>query len=682
MLLKITATILLLSGCLSGMGCRTSSELKGRLAELTAPRLARSAGGGYATTDTYLRALEIASPSLRVIAAVSPLPKEDAILFVAPNQNAETELTYRAIASLSWPHEVGALHCGLGGVNSGQPTLLFKPRAGQKVRWLLFYQLTPPAQSAIAAEIGPHLKLIAIEEVSRKEGGGINLFPGSAVPPACGPWPEDRLENKETSRHDTQAGGTALPGVSSHGTGKGFLLLAVALLLLLFAGLGGSLLLLPNKSRGDAAELFGLSFLLGSAVVSVLLFIFGLLLLGVYLRWTVAALCVLLGLAGLWRRGLPFKPHQLLPATATGWLLLAFSVIQVIAVALLCFWRVLGWDGLFNFESKARLALLNGGVIPHELFSDPSRTWMLQSYPLLLPLTESWLYLWLGRADQELIKIIFVLFFAAALCLLHGGAQRLGVEGWRRFIAPLLVSTTPLLLIGDGSASSGYADFPLAVFYLAAVVWLMEFWRSGDGKALQLAGVLLASACWLKQEGAILWLCVMGMVAAKSLFARAVRRDWRQLVMAALPGLLVIVGWQTFLWFANSAADAQFLPLGLSTLRANAWRLPQIAQAVFGEFTNWRHWGGFWLMTLAAFFYLLWRRERRMLILPLAVLLPVAIYSGVYVFSIWPSFLMHLQSSFPRLLIHVSLVTLLNISAGSSYLRIQRVRWRAKRLAK
>ena len=163
--------MLLVFACLAWAGCRASSEINQRLAMLAAPPLARSSGGSYATTDTYLRTLEIASPSLRVLAAVSPLPKDDAILFVAPApdlapalDHAETELTYRAVASLSWPHEVGALHCGLGGANGGQPTLLFQPRAAKTVRWLLLYRLAPSKQSIVKAEIGSHLKLIPIEE--------------------------------------------------------------------------------------------------------------------------------------------------------------------------------------------------------------------------------------------------------------------------------------------------------------------------------------------------------------------------------------------------------------------------------------------------------------------------------------------------------------------------------------
>ena len=158
-MLRITATFLL-SGCFLWAGCRAASRFNGRLAELVAPPRARSSGGAYATTDTYLSPLEIAEPSVRVLAAVSPLPKEDAVLFVAPNQDAETELVYRVVASLSWPHEVGALHCGEG----VRPSLLFESRGGRKVRWLLLYRLAPGQALTVTAEVGPHLKLIPVPE--------------------------------------------------------------------------------------------------------------------------------------------------------------------------------------------------------------------------------------------------------------------------------------------------------------------------------------------------------------------------------------------------------------------------------------------------------------------------------------------------------------------------------------
>lgn len=440
-----------------------------------------------------------------------------------------------------------------------------------------------------------------------------------------------------------------------------FLLLTIALLLLLLAGLGLSLLLLPKRQTG-AAELFALSFLFGSAIISLSSLLLGFLVSGLWLRGSVALLCVAIGLLGIRQRSLKLQSGNF--DGSTKWLL-ALAAVQIAAVAWLSSVRVLGWDGLFNFEIKARLAFQNGGVLPLEFFSDPSRSWTLQSYPLLLPLTESWMYLWLGRADQHLVKLLFLFFFASALCLLCTGNRLFSLRSWQRFVSLLLVFTVPSLLIGDGSASSGYADFPLAVFYLASVIYLAEFWRTGEFSALRLAAALAGAGCWLKQEGAILWFCVMILAAIRLIQIRADWRKWTELAKAAIPGLLIILGWQAFVRWASLPDIKQFSSLSFAMLRSNLWRVPLIIEAVFRELTNWRHWGALWLIALAAIVWLFWRRNRSEALLPFAVLLPMAFYASIYVFSLWPSFITHLESSFPRLLIQLSLVSVWCVVAAA-----------------
>jgi len=146
-------------------GCESLFKVNQQMTNVVARQpLARSAGGPYATTDTYLRSLEIPNPSERVLAAVAQLPENDAMMFIAPGRTPEIELTYRVIASLSWPREVGALHCRLGDATTSEPELLFQPRKEKRIRWLFFYRTSPPAGSKSVTEIGPHLKLVPIEE--------------------------------------------------------------------------------------------------------------------------------------------------------------------------------------------------------------------------------------------------------------------------------------------------------------------------------------------------------------------------------------------------------------------------------------------------------------------------------------------------------------------------------------
>ena len=49
-------------------------------------------------------------------------------------------------------------------------------------------------------------------------------------------------------------------------------------------------------------------------------------------------------------------------------------------------------------------------------------------------------------------------------------------------------------------------------------------------------------------------------------------------------------------------------------------------------------------------------REQQALILVAAILMPVALYGGIYIFSAWPNYRYHVTSSLPRLMMDVALV--------------------------
>lgn len=438
-----------------------------------------------------------------------------------------------------------------------------------------------------------------------------------------------------------------------------FLLLSLALSVQMLAGFGVSRLILRHQSSAGLTESFALSFLLGIAFVSCLLFLLGLVVPGKGLRWYVTAICLVVGWIGWRRQKLQIRFHDLWPQTLPGQLLLAINLIQISVVGWLCSVRVLGWDGLLNYEVKARWAFLQNGALPLSYFSDPSRDWSHQDYPLLLPLAESWLYLWIGRADQQVAKIIPWMFFVSAACLLHAAGRRFVANQWQRFVAPLIVFCVPLLLVGDGSVSTGYADYPMAVFYLGTIMFVLEFWLSENFDALQMAGLLSAAGCWLKQDGIILWTCMAILVCLKVLVEfKHWKHDWRKwwkLATALSFGLLVFIGWRGFMGVVGARARMEIQPVELETLRDNVWLVPVIIKGVTLEFLTTRHWGIFWPITFLSIGWMLLRhRNRQAVILALAVMLPVLAFASLH-------FFFH-GSPLTRLLIHISLVAAMTIA--------------------
>ncbi len=442
-----------------------------------------------------------------------------------------------------------------------------------------------------------------------------------------------------------------------------FILCALALMLLLAAGIGISLIIAPRDDSMSLTELLSLAVLFGAAFISLTSFFFGFVLSGRGLRWAIAAMCIILALVGIRARRPVVALHGLRRRSRITWLMLGLLTSEIGIVAALAYQRVLGWDGLLNWEIKARLAFLNGGVIPLSYFSDPSRTWSLQPYPLLLPLTEAWLYGWLGRPDQEWVKVVPLVFYIAALGLLCAGSLRRGSQGWWRFLPALLLITVPIVSIGDGSASSGYADFPLSVFYLGAIIFLMDYDATGRRAALFVSGCLGGILCWVKPEGAILWLCLMVLSGIKALQ----RRDRLVLLLTLAPGVILLSMWQTFVHVVEPPIGDNFLPVNPLTLWSQVGRTPVIAQAVLSHLIDWKNWGVLWPTSFLAGLWVVTRPHRNhLLALPVLVFLPICLYSSIFFFSAWPSFVTHLDSSFPRLLLHVSPAAVLMIGCGIS----------------
>src|SRR5262249_44920200 len=145
------------------------------------------------------------------------------------------------------------------------------------------------------------------------------------------------------------------------------------------------------------------------------------------LQGLVSVVCISLGIVG-WNLRTPLQIRS-----KPKWfevLLIAVIAIEIAIVFYLSFVHTLGWDGLLNWEIKARYAFANGGVLPAAYFSDTGRAFSHPEYPLAIPFTELWLYLWLGESNQFCAKPIFPMFYLAGTFLVAAFAARLSGRTW------------------------------------------------------------------------------------------------------------------------------------------------------------------------------------------------------------------------------------------------------------
>jgi hypothetical protein len=417
----------------------------------------------------------------------------------------------------------------------------------------------------------------------------------------------------------------------------------------LFAAGYGLLALLVRRSvRLSLTEQIAFSWLFGTGAVSLLLWVFGFLAAGLLLQGLVSVVCISLGMVG-WKLKTPLhicsKPR---------WfevVLTAVITVEIAIVFYLSFVHTLGWDGLLNWEIKARYAFANGGVLPAAYFSDTGRAFSHPEYPLAVPFNELWLYLWLGESNQFCAKTIFPTFYVAGTFLVAAFTARLSRRTWLGLLMAALLFFVPQITVEVGCASAGYADFPLSAFYLAAAGCLFCASKQGNDVFFRLYAASLALLPWVKRDGLILWT----VAAACGVFVILRTRKSPLSFFAFLPGIVIICGWRLYLTATHALQAVDFLPFNLETLRTHLNRALPLLSALVAEFCSLPTWSLFWFIVAVALLYALPRmRDPGVVVLLVALVAPIVLYLSLYLFSSWPNYLDHVGLSISRLLMQVA----------------------------
>ena len=436
-----------------------------------------------------------------------------------------------------------------------------------------------------------------------------------------------------------------------------------ACLLIFVAGFGTALLILKNSSGINLLECFCLAWPFGVGITSLSLWIVGGFSSDLFLQTIVSAICLALALAG-WRSSQRAR-NQLrlpLPRTTAEWVLAVIVGLEIATIVVVSFKHTLGWDGLLNWEIKARYAFFNHGVLPASYYSGGGRAFSHPEYPLAIPFAELWLYLWMGEPNQLLVKIIFPLFYAGGALLLALFVARLTGKRWMGLLIAALLPFVPFVTAGAGGVVVGYVDFPLGIVYLAATGYLLQFLKDRHGSALYPFSICAALLPWIKSEGVILYLIlVIGICALSS---------WKKIPKSSLislaPGLALILTWKLYLKIIHAIPPSDFARPSITLLREHMDRVGRISSILWAEVIDLSDWSIFWLLAGVAVLYLLFSRRTQYIALALAVVTPIILYWLTYLFSAWPSYMSHMTSSMPRLLFQVVPVAWLAIGIAAA----------------
>jgi hypothetical protein len=439
--------------------------------------------------------------------------------------------------------------------------------------------------------------------------------------------------------------------------------LLAALFTIGLAGSGLTTWVFSRDARINLIECLCLGWLLGCGIVSMLLWIGGAVCSGLVLQLIVTLLCLALALTG-WRakRAANAKFYLPKPVTITEWILAGLIMLEIATMIFVSFKHTLGWDGLLNWEIKARYAFLNGGTLPGSYYSDPGRGFSHPEYPLAIPFSELWLYLWMGEPNQFWVKVVFPLFCAACAPLLALLVARLSGNRWVGLLSAALLPFVPSVLGSPGGIVVGYVDIPLGVFYLAALGYLLLWFNTNDSRFLIVFAGCSAFLPWTKSEGIILWFIVLGI----GFLLSVIKRRIGGFLTSIVPGCALIFAWRVYLHLVHLSPHSDFSRPSFKVLSQNISRLGEIFGILVVSLAERTHWSIFWVLAGIAMIYLFMSRKLDRIAVAVAIIIPILLYSLTYLFSSWPTYTAHMTSSFPRLLLHVMPVGWLAIGLALS----------------
>lgn len=164
------------------------------------------------------------------------------------------------------------------------------------------------------------------------------------------------------------------------------------------------------------------------------------------------------------------------------------------------------YDAVAIYAIKSKIFFL-AKSIPQDYFPSLVHNFPHPDYPLNIPLVESFMYMAMRNLNDQLVKIIFPLFFAGMLCILYFAIRRFASRTYALLFTFLLASIPQF----NAYAANAYQELPLAFYYFVSAVFLFAWIGDrNDMRSLILSAVMVALAGWTKNEG--LLYCVINTV--------------------------------------------------------------------------------------------------------------------------------------------------------------------------
>lgn len=371
-----------------------------------------------------------------------------------------------------------------------------------------------------------------------------------------------------------------------------------------------ALFLLSPKDEEDkysVAEFISLSFLLGCGIASIMLF--GMHLAGLAFNSMNIGICVLFFIFCVFLICLlGGRTDPRLIRLEGGNKLKTAEILLLSAIAIQLIWIVMlvipvpvnSHDAVANFALKAKMFHFADGI-PAGFFQFPEEVVAHPDYPMLLPLTMTWVYEFTGFNDLA-VNMLMPCFFGAFLLLFYSLMRKV----FKRTYAILLTFVLATIPQVGNYATILYADLIFAAYLSAAFIYLFLYFSGRGKRHFMLSAVMLALAVLTKNEAIVF---VGGYFLV--LLLKALRDKGLNLkpVLAAIVVFALLCGPWCYVKATSGAANSDIDIRALTAERVlqNVKDLPEFfdlfQQQIFGP----KKWNIFWIMLVAA---MVWRRKK------------------------------------------------------------------------
>jgi len=292
------------------------------------------------------------------------------------------------------------------------------------------------------------------------------------------------------------------------------------------------------------------------------------------------------------------------------------------------------YDSVAIYALKAKIFYF-AGMVPKDFFS------MLPAhfhgahpdYPFYMSLGITSIYCFIGAFNDFLGALFLPMIFCAFLAVFHAVLKNILMSRTRALLYTFMLVSVQQF---NAYAANGYTDLPLGAFFGLAVMYLYMAFTREEAAYMRSGMIFTLLALWTKNEGLALLLIMIFVV---TLFAVRHRQQFFKLIKpsaACIPGIFLMTGVFLFMKVKDKVINENF-NLSMVTahnLASGLSKVPMILYEYQKHLFGFKKWNLIWMILVLAL--VIFRRKIRsgkIGYVALAVGLFFIFYSAMYVFS-------------------------------------------------